>query len=71
MTAPSPLDFLDRLEHDWEATQTCAPGRDRRLDDLYDDALIHLCVRAGMSPDDARRGIADARRRTEASHPRP
>ncbi|MYR29164.1 MULTISPECIES: hypothetical protein [unclassified Streptomyces] len=68
---PHPLGFLNQLERDWEATQTCAPGRDRRLDGLYDDALIHHCVRAGMSFADARRSIAEARRHTEAQHHRP
>ncbi|WP_432091053.1 hypothetical protein [Streptomyces sp. NRRL F-5630] len=68
MSAPDPLDFLDQLERDWEAAQTCAPDRDRRLDGLYDDALIHHCVRAGMSVVDALRAVTMARRAMEARH---
>ncbi|EDY43945.2 hypothetical protein [Streptomyces sp. SPB074] len=65
MTA-HPLDALDQLEADWQATQACAPDRDRRLDDMYDDALIHHCVRAGMTLADALRAVAMARRAMEA-----
>lgn len=60
--AADPLRFLDRLEHDWHAAQSAAPGRDRRLDLLLDEALIHLAVQSGVHPDEARRQVADARR---------
>ncbi|NEA42740.1 hypothetical protein [Streptomyces sp. SID11385] len=69
MTA-HPLGFLDQLERDWEATRTCAPDRDQRLDDMHDDALVHHCVRAGMTVADALRAVTMARRAMEA-HRRP
>ncbi|MFJ2267772.1 hypothetical protein ACIOHO_15625 [Streptomyces sp. NPDC087849] len=60
--APSPLTFLDHLEHDWAATRQATPGRDRRLDALHDEALIALATRAGMTPVDASRVVHHARR---------
>lgn len=57
-----PLRFLDQLEDDWQATQQALPDRDRRLDDLYDDALTVLCMRAGMSLPEAVRTVASASR---------
>ena len=69
MTAQDPLQFLDELESDWQATQQVAPDRDRRLDDLYDSALIAIGMRAGMPLNEAVRAVAQARATHEQETP--
>ena len=71
MTAHDPLRFLDQLEADWQATQQVAPGRDRRLDDLYDSALIAIGMRAGMPLNEAVRAVAQARATHEQQQEQP